>query len=214
MPAYIGWLGGRTVTSDPDSNGIHRWSVFLNGLAFVLGFSLIFIGLGLTASWIGSLLIDGREWLARLGGILVVLFGLHLTGLLRVPWFDYDLRLQSGIKKESGLISSFVMGICFSAGWSPCVGPVLGSILTVALNEGSLQQGFTLLSVYSAGFAIPFLALALGLDWIAPRIRITGKVTHIIQISLGILWIAVGILLFFGLYEQIVRFGNPFDFGL
>lgn len=214
MPAYIGWLGGRTIISNSDSNINHQWTLFLQGLAFVLGFSLIFIGLGLTASWIGSLLIDARVWLARLGGLLVILFGLQQTGLLHISWLDYDLRPQTGIKKTSGLASSFMMGICFSAGWSPCVGPILGAILTLAVNEGSLQQGFYLLTAYSAGFAVPFMILALGLEWLTPRLRSFHRVTHGIQVSLGILLIAVGILLFFGMYEQVVRLGNPFNVGL
>lgn len=214
MPAYIGWLGGRTVTGDSDANQNHRWNIFFHGLVFILGFSLIFIGLGLTASWIGSFLLDARVWLARLGGIIIILFGLHLTELLRIPWLDYDLRPRTRLEAGSGLVSSFVMGICFSAGWSPCVGPILGSILTLAVNEGSLRQGFLLLTAYSAGFAVPFMILALGLDWIAPRLRTIGKFTHAIQVILGVLLIVVGILLFLGLYEQFIHLGNPFNLGL
>ncbi len=93
-----------------------------------------------------------------------MLFGLHMTGILKISWLDYDLHPENKIDENRSFFSSILMGICFSAGWSPCVGPVLGSILTLALDEGSLQQGFYLLSAYSVGFTVPFLIMALGVS--------------------------------------------------
>jgi cytochrome c-type biogenesis protein len=214
MPAYIGYLGGRSV-SQGDVRAKHsRWNTFLHGAAFVLGFSLVFIGLGLTASVIGRLLYEIRNWLARLGGILIVLFGLQLTGILKIPLLDYELRPQNRVQENRSFLSSLLMGVCFSAGWSPCVGPVLGSILTLAVNEGSLREGFNLLSAYSAGFAIPFLITALGLSWISTRLSSLSRFTRITEIVMGIILIIVGCLLFSGLYEQVAQYGSLVDLDL
>jgi cytochrome c-type biogenesis protein len=214
MPAYIGYLGGRSLSNTSRTVKISRWSTFFHGVAFVIGFSLIFIGLGLAASVIGSLLFGIRIWLARLGGILIVLFGLHLTGIVNIPCLDYDLRPENSVDENRSYFSSVLMGICFSAGWSPCVGPVLGSILTLAVNEGSLAEGFRLLSAYSIGFAIPFLITALGINSIATWMRSLGRITRVVEIIMGMILIIVGCLLFFGVYEQIARFGLVFNFGL
>lgn len=210
MPAYIGYLGGRSVSNFEAGVKRSQWRLFLHGSAFVLGFSLVFIGLGLTASVIGSLLYDIRDWLARLGGILIILFGLQMAEILKIPWLEYDLRPQTSTHENRGFLSSLLMGICFSAGWSPCVGPVLGSILTLTVNEGSLQEGFKLLSAYSAGFAIPFLITALGMDWISSRLPSINRYIRGIKIVFGIILIIVGCLLFSGMYEQIARYGSNF----
>ncbi len=143
-----------------------------------------------------------------------MLFGLHMTGILKISWLDYDLHPENKIDENRSFFSSILMGICFSAGWSPCVGPVLGSILTLALDEGSLQQGFYLLSAYSVGFTVPFLIMALGVSWISSRMRSLGRITRVMEIIMGLILIIVGGLLFFGIYEQIARIGFLFDFGL
>jgi cytochrome c-type biogenesis protein len=214
MPAYIGYLGGRSVYGKQAQSSSNRWNTFLHGLAFVAGFSLVFIGLGLAASVIGSLLYSMRLWMARLGGILISLFGLHMTGLIHIPWLDYDLRPENRVEENRSYFSSLLMGILFSAGWSPCVGPVLSAILTLAVNEGSLQEGMKLLSAYSVGFAIPFLITALGIGWISSRLHLIGKFTRVVEISIGIILIVVGVLLFLGLYEQIAQFNPVINTGL
>jgi cytochrome c-type biogenesis protein len=214
VPAYIGYLGGRSISVDQNRPDKNRWYTFLHGLFFVAGFSLIFIGLGMAASAIGSLLYDVRGILERIGGILITIFGLHQSGLVRIKWLDYDLRPANRVEENRSYVSSLVMGILFSAGWSPCVGPVLGSILTLAMNEGALTDGFILLSAYSAGFAIPFLIFAIAIDKISFRMSMFSKAAHILEIVMGMVLIIVGLLVFFGLYRQFVGFGNPFDFGL
>jgi cytochrome c-type biogenesis protein len=214
MPAYIGYLGGRSFSTVPATGDQKKLSTFFHGLAFVIGFSLVFIGLGLTASVIGNLLFGIRIWLARLGGIVVILFGLHMSGLFRIPWLDYDLRPDNKLDENRSYLSSLFMGICFSAGWSPCVGPVLGSILTLAVNGGSLLEGFNLLSAYSAGLAIPFLVTALGIGWISTRMKSLAIINRIVEKIMGVVLIIVGFLLLFGLYEQFARYGFFFNFGL
>ena len=145
VPAYVGYLGGRTAFEDTE-NEAKRWSVFSHGLAFVIGFSLVFILLGIATSALGSLLSEARIWLEKIGGIVVVIFGLHMTGIWRIPFLLYDTRKQSQPENKRGYLSSLLMGVFFSAGWSPCVGPVLGAILTLSLSGGSVFTGGALLA--------------------------------------------------------------------
>ncbi len=212
VPAYIGYLGGRSVAS-AESGENNRWLTFSHGLAFVLGFSIVFILLGIATSAIGGLLYDLRTWLAKIGGVVVVIFGLHMTHIIRIPFLDYDLRPQSEPDRQRGYISSALMGVFFSAGWSPCVGPVLGAILTLSLSGGSVSQGAGLLTAYSAGLAIPFLIAALGVGWVTKILRRYGKVMRYTEIAMGVLLIIVGVMLFLGTFEQLARFGFFVDFG-
>jgi cytochrome c-type biogenesis protein len=214
VPAYVGYLGGRTAFEDKESDQ-NRWSVFSHGLAFVIGFSLVFILLGIATSALGSLLIEARNWLEKIGGIVVVIFGLHMTGILRIPFLQYDTRKQVQPDRSRGYLSSLLMGVFFSAGWSPCVGPVLGAILTLSLSGGSVLTGGTLLAAYSAGLSIPFLIAALGVGWVTTTLRKYGKAMHYLEISMGVILIIVGNLLFWGLFEKITiyltRFGSLFN---
>ena len=213
VPAYVGYLGGRTAF-DGEEEVQNRWTVFSHGLAFVIGFSVVFITLGVAASAVGSLLIDAKNWLEKIGGIIVILFGIHMTGIWRIPFLQYDTRKQSQPNKNAGYASSFLMGVFFSAGWSPCVGPVLGAILTLSLSGGSVLTGGALLTAYSVGLSIPFLLAALGVGWVTTALRKYGKALHYLEIAMGVVLIIVGGLLFFGLFEKITiyltRFGNLF----
>ena len=160
VPAYVGYLSGRSLAmAGGGTQQSNRWVTFSHGLAFVLGFSVVFVLLGVAASSLGGILFSMREWLTKIGGVIVVVFGLHMLGIIHIPFLEYDLRPQNAPDRGRGYLSSALMGVFFSAGWSPCVGPVLGAILTLALNGGSVSQGTTLLSAYSAGLAIPFLCL-------------------------------------------------------
>jgi cytochrome c-type biogenesis protein len=212
VPAYIGYLGGRSAASAQDGEG-NRWLTFSHGLAFVLGFSIVFVFLGVATSALGGVLFNLRTWIAKIGGIVVILFGLHMTRIVRIKFLDYDLRPQSQPDHQRSYISSALMGVFFSAGWSPCVGPVLGAILTLSLSGGSVTQGASLLTAYSAGLAIPFLIAALGVGWVTTVLRRYGKVMHYVEIGMGVLLIIVGVMLFLGTFEQLARFGVFIDLG-
>lgn len=214
VPAYIGYLGGRAVGGEASDN--NRFVTFTHGLAFVLGFSVVFIALGVATSAAGRLLFDLRFVLTKLGGIIVIIFGLHMIGVFRIPFLEYDTRVQQAPDRKLGYLSSALMGVFFSAGWSPCVGPVLGAILTLALNGGSVSQGVSLLSAYSAGLAIPFLIAALGVGWVTVVLRKYGKTMHYVEKAMGVLLVIVGIMLFTGLFARIAAAGQFFwiDFGL
>lgn len=162
----------------------------------------------------GGLLYNLRWLLAKIGGLIVIVFGLHMTGLLRIPFLEYDVRIQNKAQKNRSYLSSAMMGIFFSAGWSPCVGPVLGAILTLAVGGGSILVGVKLLSVYSAGLAIPFLLAALGIGWVVKIIQKYGKAMKYVEIVMGVILIIIGAMLFFGTLETLNRFGFFVDFGL
>jgi len=213
VPAYIGYLGGWSVSSTGDITG-NRWTTFTHGLAFVVGFSFVFIALGAAASALGSLLYDIRIWLARIGGILLVIFGLHTMGLITIPLLNFDTRRQMQPNQGLGYFSSALMGVFFSAGWAPCVGPVLGAILTLALNSANLQSGVVLLTAYSIGLAIPFLLAALGIGKVAEIMRKYSRWIRIISIITGVILVVLGIMLFTGTLERLAQFGFFFDFGL
>jgi cytochrome c-type biogenesis protein len=214
VPAYIGYLGGRAAGGEAGES--NRFVTFTHGLAFVLGFSLIFVTLGVASSAFGRLLFDLRFILAKVGGIVVIIFGLHMIGVFRIPLLEYDTRIQKLPDRKWGYLSSALMGVFFSAGWAPCVGPVLGAILTLALNGGSVSTGVSLLSAYSAGLAIPFLIAALGVGWVSVTLKKYGKVMHYIEIAMGVILVILGVMLFAGIFERIAQAGQFFwiDFGL
>jgi cytochrome c-type biogenesis protein len=212
VPVYIGYLGGRAVGGE--SNSHNRWVTFTHGLAFVLGFSLVFILFNIIAAALGGLLLGMRTWLAKIGGVIVVIFGLHMIGVFRIPFLEYDVRIHSQANPRWGYISSVLMGIFFSAGWAPCVGPILGSIMTFAANGGSIIKGVLLGSAYSAGLAIPFLLAALGIGWVTIILRRYGKVMRIVEIVMGVMLVVAGILLFMGSFNILASYIPLINFGL
>jgi cytochrome c-type biogenesis protein len=213
VPAYVSYLGGRSAASARDGVA-NKWVTFTHGLAFVVGFSIVFILLGVAVSAIGGLLYDLQIWIARIGGIVVIIFGLHLTGIIKIPFLQYDLRAQTAPERRKGYMSSVLMGVFFSAGWSPCVGPVLGAILTLSLSGGSILLGTRLLTAYSAGLAIPFLIAALGIGWVTTILKRYGRVMHVVEVIMGVILIIVGLMLSLGVFETMARFGFFVDFGL
>lgn len=214
VPAYVGYLSGRSLSQTSDNQSVVRLRTFLHGLAFVLGFSFVFISLGIAFSALSQFFYQTRDILAKVGGVVIILFGLHMTGLIRIPFLDFDVRHQSKIGKGTGLVSSFFMGVFFSAGWSPCVGPTLGLILTLAIEQANIGQGVVLLSSYSLGMAIPFLAAAFGIGWVTNILRKYSRAMQIAQIIMGIILIIVGVLLFLGIYQQLITFESLIDFGI
>jgi len=214
VPAYIGYLGGRAAGGENRPG--NRFATFTHGLAFVLGFSVVFVLLGVAASAFGGLLYDLRIWVARIGGIVVIVFGLHMTGVFRITFLEYDVRVHAHPDRKRGYMTSFLMGVFFSAGWSPCIGPVLGTILTLAVNGSSVALGTKLLISYSIGLAIPFLIAALSIGWLSGILRRYGKVTHYVEVGMGVVLVIVGLMLFFNVFQWISTYGQFFwiDFGL
>lgn len=213
VPAYIGYLSGRAVSANMSLN-VNRWNTFSHGLAFVLGFSFVFITLGFATSALGSLLYDVKPWLAKIGGVVIAIFGLHMSGIFRIKWLEYDLRPQTNQDMQRSYVSSALMGVFFSAGWSPCVGPTLGVILTISGFSGDIAKGLQLLTAYSMGLAVPFLAAALGLGWVTFLLRRFQKAFHYVEVATGGIMIVVGVMLFLGVFQQLANLGWFVDFGL
>lgn len=172
-----------------------RITIFLHALLFVLGFSLVFIvGWGGAATLLGGLFGQYKVWIGRIGGLLMIIFGLATMDILRIPWFYMDTRPEYR-GKTGTFFGSLAMGLFFAAGWSPCVGATLGAILTLGLSYESVGQAMVLTSGYSLGLGLPFLIMALFLDRAVPWVRRMGRHLRIFQIITGVLLILVGVLL-------------------
>jgi cytochrome c-type biogenesis protein len=159
IPSYVGFLTGMSVEEMQQRRG----TALLHGLWFVGGFSLVFVLLGAAASALGTLLREYQHWLGRIGGVLLILFGLYLLGVIRPAFLMRERRIELA-RKPLGYFGSGVVGFTFGAAWTPCIGPILGGILTLAATQSGLARGMTLLAVYAVGLAIPFLITALLLD--------------------------------------------------
>ena len=212
VPAYVGYLGGRAAGSE--SIARNRWITFSHGVAFVIGFTLVFLLFNIVASALGGILYDVRNWISKIGGLIIIIFGLHMMGIIRIPFLMYDVRVHSSVNQNLGYLSSVLMGVFFSAGWSPCVGPVLGTILTLSANGGNLWVGTMLGLAYSAGLAIPFLVAALGIGWVTTILRKYGKIMHYVEIAMGVLMVVIGVLLITGNFALLAPNGIGIDFGL
>lgn len=214
VPIYIGYLGGQSAGKKPAT----RWTTFIHGVFFVVGFSLVFVTLGVAVSALGTLLYDIREWLERVGGVVVLVFGLHTVGVIHISFLDWDRRFNVKFGQKVGYLPSFLMGIFFSAGWTPCVGPVLGAVLMLALNVGQAMQGAILLCAYSVGMAIPFLAAALGVGWASGMMARYGKAIRVVEIVTGLLLATAGVLMILGVmgrvFAQWAGLGFLTEFGL
>lgn len=172
-----------------------RLIIFLHALTFVLGFTIVFvIGWGGAATLLGGLFREYKEWIARIGGVVLIFFGLATMDVIRIPWFYMDTRPE--FKGRTGtFMGSLAMGLFFAAGWSPCIGATLGAILTLGYSQDTIWQSMILSSGYSLGMGIPFLLLAIGLEGAMPLVKRMRKNLRTFQIISGIMIIAIGVLL-------------------
>ncbi len=198
VPSYVGFLTGMTL---PEVTARRRIAL-VHALLFVAGFSLIFVLLGASATALGGALKYYQVWIARAGGVLVILFGLLCLGVVKVGFLEQERRLQLQ-HKPVGYLGSVLVGMAFGAGWTPCIGPVLGAILSLAATSGSVPRGMLLLGVYSAGLAVPFLLAAVAvesfLDWFQ---RFRRFLPWVMRLS-GALLIFVGILMATGQFTRL-----------
>ena len=213
IPVYASFLTGLSVKDLSQKHNTalqkHRLTTMKRGLMFVLGFSVVFIVLGSTVGYAGSIFLDASIWIERIGGVVLIALGLHLIGLFKIPWLERQLKFDLS-KRTSGKAGTFFVGMAFGAGWTPCIGPILAGILTIAASSSSISTGALLLSVYSAGLAIPFLLSAFALDrFLIFFDRIKSKMVWIERIS-GLLLIGVGILLLTGSMTLLSDFSNFF----
>ena len=189
-----------------------RYATFLHSLFFVLGFSAIFVALGATASFVGQILLSSRVWVERIGGIIVIIFGLYMMGVIEIPFLYSEKRVHVEAKPGLGYLSSFVIGLSFAAGWTPCVGPVLGAALTWAASTQTVGQGVVMLSAYSLGLGLPFLLTGLVLETASGILRRLNRYMGVISKASGVLLILMGLLLFTDRLSFLARYGSFFDF--
>ncbi len=194
-PGYLGIISGASL-SELQSGAISRAKVLRATLIFVGGFTLVFLLMGVTSSYLGALLRANRILLSRLGGVLVVILGLHQGGWLKLPWLYREYRWQ--VRPTLGAAGAFLTGVAFSLGWTPCVGPILGSILALAGSQGTPLKGLGLLLVYSAGLALPFLLLAVGFQGMLRRLNRVKPLLKYLEWLAGALLILMGLFLLTG----------------
>ncbi len=190
VPSYVTFITGLSVEDVSKS----RRTAVTHALLFVAGFTIIFMLLGAGATTLGFVVKQQRVWLARIGGALIIVFGLYLLGVLNIGFLARERRFHLA-DKPMGYLGTMLVGIAFGAGWSPCIGPILGAILTYTASEADLQRGMLLLFAYSMGLAVPFLAAAFAVEWFLKMFsRFKGYLGYVQKVA-GVLLIAVGLLM-------------------
>lgn len=206
VPAYLSYISGVSVDTlrqhDDQSHSAQRIAI-RQSLWFIAGFSLIFIALGASATWLGQWLISNISILGKIAGVIIFIFGLHYTGLIRIPFLMIDARLDTdGVNASKGF-GALMLGAAFAFGWTPCIGPILGAILAVAGAQQQMAHGILLLTAYSAGLAIPFLLAALATDAFLNWSQRFKRHLHAVEVISGLLLMIVGVLIFFGSFSII-----------
>jgi cytochrome c-type biogenesis protein len=211
IPAYLSFISGISLDEMRQKEGGRAKvlkKVSLNAILFILGFSVVFIVLGATATVLGQFLLSKLAILTKIGGVILVILGLHIAGVFRLKFLDYEKRFHSS-EKPLGVVGSFVVGVVFAFGWTPCIGPILAAILAYAGTKETVGQGIVLLSVYSLGLGLPFFLAGIGINTffgLFERLMRVKKFFRIIQIVSGVLLILVGVLIFTNDLQRITSF--------
>jgi len=195
VPGYVSLISGASVEELQTSERRLFGTVMLHSITFVLGFSVVFIALGAVATGVGQVVNEYHSLLSKIAGVVVIIFGLHLTGILKIKALYADKRMHD-VKGGSSAIGSFAVGFAFAFGWTPCIGPILATILVLASAQGTVMKGVVLLAVYSLGLAVPFLLTSLGVDRFLSFYGRFRKHLHTVEVLSGILLIAIGVLIF------------------
>jgi len=213
LPSYVSFITGisfEDLTTGADRSKI-RYLTITNSLTFILGFSTVFVALGASSSAVGKFMFEYQEWIRIGGGILIIVFGLFVAGFLKVDFLMRDKKVHlSG--KPAGYVGTFLVGMTFAAGWTPCIGPILGTILLYASSQGSAFYGFKLLAVYSLGLALPFFISSLAINSFLSYSKKLMRYMRVIMIISGLLLILFGILLLTNRVREFTGF-LP-DFGI
>jgi cytochrome c-type biogenesis protein len=215
VPPYLAYMGGISM-GEMKGNATARRRVLLPALFFVMGLSTVFLLLGFTASAFGAFFLENQQLFSKISGAVVIVFGLHFLGIFRIPILDREARLETGDHGGSAF-GAYVLGLAFAFGWTPCIGPQLGAILSLAAQEGSVQRGTMLLGVYALGLGLPFLFAALFIERSMGVMARLKKHMKVIERAMGILLLIVGLALLTGaftdfsfwLLETFDRFGIP-----
>ncbi len=194
VPGYLSFISGYSFDEMTKSARPELFrKVTLNSILFVLGFSVIFVALGASATTIGQFLLQRLNLFSKIAGGIIIIFGLHMVGLFKIKFLNYEKKFHSN--KKIGFLGSFVAGLAFAFGWTPCIGPVLAAILAIAAQQDTIGKGVVLLSVYSLGLGIPFLVTSLSINAFLRFFRKFNKYIRWVEVAGGVLLIVVGILI-------------------
>jgi cytochrome c-type biogenesis protein len=207
VPSYLSFVTGMSL--EDLQEGQDRKAALLHAGLFVAGFSLIFILMGASASFLGAFFRYYEVWIARIGGVVIILLGLHLTGVLRFTKLLREKRVHVR-DRPAGYLGTIGVGAAFGAGWTPCIGPILGSILTVAATQEGMWGGVGLLTVYSAGLAVPFMVSAVAMEKFLSSFKRFRRFLPMVQVASGVLLIFLGILLLTGSFTVLAAYLNRY----
>lgn len=217
IPGYLSYISGISLDDMRGTGAVAvaaadpaaRRRVIVTSLFFCLGFSLVFVSLGASATFLGQYLMERLTLLGKIAGVIIIIFGLHTMGVLRIGWLYQEKRFQTSAKPV-GLLGAMLVGIAFAFGWTPCIGPILAGILAIAATEDRVSDGIRLLSVYSAGLAVPFLLTALAINRFFSAFAKIRKHYHTIEVVSGVLLVAIGVLMFTNRFTVIAQYLTPY----
>jgi len=210
VPGYISIISGSSLDqlkAQRDDGKLLR-TVLMNSIMFIVGFSITFILLGATATWLGQVLLSRMRLLGQIAGLVLIAFGIHLIGIIKFNFLYKDKRFHN-VEKPRGLFGALVLGLAFAFGWTPCIGPILAGIMTIASTKETVTEGMFLLAVYSAGLGIPFLLTSLALNQFLAFYGRFKRHFHAVEVASGILVIAIGVLILTG---SLTRLASWFSF--
>ena len=212
IPGYISFVSGASMDEMRGGSGAavtSRAQIFFTSLAFVIGFSIVFIALGASATAVGKFMFARLPLLSKIAGVILIVFGLHTMGVFRLAFLDAEKRVHTQ-RKPAGPLGAMLVGVAFAFGWTPCIGPILGGILAIAGSKNSVSEGVTLLAVYSLGLGIPFLITSLAINQFFAATKRIRKYYHAIEVTSGALIVAIGVLILTGQLTIITRYLQPY----
>lgn len=209
VPGYISMISGVSVDELKAGENPHLLGkILFHSVLFIAGFSVVFITLGASATWLGQVLLSRMSLLYKVGGIIIIVFGLHLTGLLKIPFLYTDKRFHS-VGKPASAAGAFLIGLAFAFGWTPCIGPILAAILGMAASQDTIGSGVLLLALYSLGLAVPFLLTSLGINQFLGFYKRFRTHLHQLEVFSGVVLIILGAMIF---TNQFTRLAGYFSF--
>jgi cytochrome c-type biogenesis protein len=214
VPSYVTYITGVSFKElkDAKSRSRLRWVTVSHSLLFIIGFSTIFILMGASASYLGQILARYQYWMMKGGGVLIIILGIHFTGIINLPFLQMERRFELR-SKPLGYVGSFLVGIVFAAGWTPCIGPILSTILIYASTSQSFTKGLLLLAVYSLGLGVPFFLSSLAFNSFLSAFERIKRYMRVITLVSGLFMIAIGILFLTDTFREINAYlnilGNP-----
>jgi len=209
VPSYITYITGVSFKelTDAEARAKLRWATIFHSLFFIMGFSLIFILMGASASYLGQLLVEYQFWIMKAGGVLIILLGIQFTGIINIPFLQMEKRFEMK-RKPLGYLGSFLVGVAFAAGWTPCIGPILSTILIYASTTKSFTTGILLLTYYSIGLGIPFFLSSLAFNSFLSAFDKIKRYMRIITVISGLFLIGIGILFLTDTFKDINSYLN------